>query len=41
MPELTLSETAYNDLRTMIVRLDLAPGDVLREDDLREQLGIG
>ena len=25
----------------MIVNLDFAPGDVLREDDLREQLGIG
>lgn len=25
----------------MIVRLDFAPGDVLREDDLRTQLGIG
>ncbi len=25
----------------MIVRLDLAPGDVLREDDLQETLGIG
>ncbi len=25
----------------MIVRLDLAPGDVVREDDLREHLGIG
>jgi DNA-binding GntR family transcriptional regulator len=25
----------------MIVRLDAAPGDVLREDDLRELLGIG
>ena len=25
----------------MIVRLDLAPGDVLREDELRERLGLG
>lgn len=25
----------------MIVRLEFAPGEVLREDDLREQLGIG
>jgi DNA-binding GntR family transcriptional regulator len=25
----------------MIVRLDYAPGDVLREDELQEQLGIG
>lgn len=41
MTEPTLSEQAYAELRTMIVRLDLAPGDVLREDDLRERLGIG
>jgi DNA-binding GntR family transcriptional regulator len=41
MSDLTLSEQAYNELRTMIVRLDLAPGDVLREEDLRERLGIG
>ena len=37
----SLSEAAYDQLRSMIVRLDFAPGDVLREDDLREQLGIG
>jgi DNA-binding GntR family transcriptional regulator len=41
MSEPTLSETAYDELRDMIVRLDLAPGDVLREDDLRTRLGIG
>jgi DNA-binding GntR family transcriptional regulator len=41
MTEVPLSEQAYAELRTMIVRLDLAPGDVLREDDLRERLGIG
>ena len=41
MTETTLSQKAYDELRTMIVRLDLAPGDVLREDDLRERLGIG
>ena len=39
--ELPLSEQAYQQIRRMIVRLDLAPGDVVREDDLREQLGIG
>ena len=39
--EPSLSEQAYQQLRTMIVRLEFAPGDVLREDDLREQLGIG
>lgn len=41
MTEPTLSEQAYERIRTMIVRLDLAPGDVLREDDLRGALGIG
>lgn len=40
-PEPSLSEQAYQQLRTMIVRLEFAPGDVLREDDLRTQLGIG
>ena len=37
----TLGQQAYAQLRSMIVNLDFAPGDVLREDDLREQLGIG
>lgn len=37
----SLSEQAYQQLRQMIVRLEFAPGEVLREDDLREQLGIG
>ncbi|MEM7288248.1 MAG: GntR family transcriptional regulator [Actinomycetota bacterium] len=41
MSELPLSEQAYQQIRRMIVRLDLAPGDVLREDDLRADLGIG
>ena len=41
MTEKTLSEQAYQHIRAMIVRLDLAPGDVLREDDLRAVLGIG
>ena len=41
MTEPTLSAQAYAELRTMIVRLDLAPGDVLREDELRTRLGIG
>jgi DNA-binding GntR family transcriptional regulator len=35
------SELAYQQLRKMIVRLDLAPGDVLREEELRDQLGVG
>ena len=37
----SLAEQAYARLRSMIVQLEFAPGDVLREDDLREQLGIG
>lgn len=40
-PPASLSEQAYAELRAKIVHLDFAPGDVLREDDLREQLGIG
>ncbi|MEM9521713.1 MAG: GntR family transcriptional regulator [Actinomycetota bacterium] len=39
--ELSLSEQAYGQLRRKIVRLDFAPGDVLREDELQELLGIG
>jgi DNA-binding GntR family transcriptional regulator len=39
--EPTLGEQAYQRLREMIVHLDLAPGDVLSEDDLRVRLGIG
>lgn len=35
------SDLAYQKLRQMIVRLDLAPGDVLREEELRDQLGVG
>jgi DNA-binding GntR family transcriptional regulator len=37
----SLGEQAYMALRQMIVRLDFAPGDVLREDELRVLLGIG
>lgn len=37
----SLSEQAYAELRAKIVHLDFAPGDVLREEELREQLGIG
>ena len=34
-------DVAYKALREMIVHLDFAPGEVLREDALRERLGIG
>ncbi len=37
----TMAEEAYERIRSRIVRLDLAPGDVLREDTLQDQLGIG
>jgi DNA-binding GntR family transcriptional regulator len=37
----TMAEEAYSQIRSRIVRLDLAPGDVLREEDLQDQLGIG
>ena len=37
----TKSELAYHRLRQMIVQLELAPGDVLREDELRQRLGLG
>ena len=38
---LSLSERAYHEIRRMIVRLDLAPGDVIREELLQETLGMG
>lgn len=37
----SLSERAYYEIRDLIVRVDLAPGDVIREDELQERLGIG
>lgn len=37
----SLSEQAYTDLRDRIVRLEFAPGDVLREDALQERLALG
>ena len=36
---ISLSEQAYQQIRRMIVRLDLAPGAVVREDELQRQLG--
>lgn len=41
MIEPTLREQAYHQLRDLIVRLEFAPGDVLREEDLQKQLEIG
>lgn len=37
----TLSDQAYAEIRRMIVRLELPPGAVVREDDLQRGLGIG
>lgn len=37
----SLAERAFDEIRRMIIRLDLAPGDVVREADLQERLGIG
>lgn len=37
----SLSEQAYRLIRGMIVRLELTPGAVVREDELQEQLAIG
>ena len=35
----SLAERAYDEIRRMIIRLELAPGDVVREADLQERLG--
>jgi DNA-binding GntR family transcriptional regulator len=37
----SLGQQAYMALRQKIVRLDFAPGDVLREDELQTTLGLG
>jgi DNA-binding GntR family transcriptional regulator len=37
----SLSERAYQQIRRMIIRLDLAPGAVVREDQLQVDLGMG
>lgn len=37
----SLGEQAYRALRSKIVRLDFAAGDVLREGELQESLGLG
>ncbi|MDC3332506.1 GntR family transcriptional regulator [Ilumatobacter sp.] len=34
-PPLSLAERAYDEIRRMIIRLELAPGDVVREADLQ------
>jgi DNA-binding GntR family transcriptional regulator len=37
----SLSERAYQQIRRMVVRLELAPGTVVREDELQVTLGMG
>jgi DNA-binding GntR family transcriptional regulator len=36
-----MSARAYAAIRRMIIRLELAPGDVIREDALQDRLGLG
>ncbi len=36
-----LSEQAYRQIREKIIRLELPPGSVVRENDLMEELGLG
>jgi len=36
----SLAERAYDDIRRMIIRLDLAPGEVVRESDLQDTLDM-
>ncbi len=38
---MSLSERAYAEIRRMIVRLELAPGAVIRDDELQVSLGLG
>ena len=38
---ISLSERAYHDIRRMIVRLELPPGSVVREETLQEAIGTG
>jgi DNA-binding GntR family transcriptional regulator len=40
-PNGLIADRAYHDLRNRIVTLRLAPGSVLREDELMPELGIG
>jgi len=38
---MSLGEKAHHEIRRMIVRLDLPPGAIVREEDLQAALGIG
>ena len=37
----SLRDTAYRQLRDLIVTVQLQPGEILKEDDLQRRLGIG
>jgi DNA-binding GntR family transcriptional regulator len=41
IPPASLSETAYRQIKQLIVRLDLAPGAAVSEEDLQTRIGIG
>jgi DNA-binding GntR family transcriptional regulator len=41
MAAVTLADRAYTRLREEIIRVELAPGTLLRDDDLMERMGIG
>jgi GntR family transcriptional regulator, rspAB operon transcriptional repressor len=41
VPTLSMAERAFAEIRRMIIRLELAPGDVVREADLQTTIGIG
>jgi DNA-binding GntR family transcriptional regulator len=41
IPPASLSETAYRQIKQLIVRLDLAPGAAVSEEDLQSRTGIG
>jgi len=38
---MSLAARAYDEIRRMIIRLELAPGDVVSEAELQRRLGIG
>jgi DNA-binding GntR family transcriptional regulator len=41
LPWPSLAERAYIELREWIIRVELAPGTLLKEDDLMRRLGVG
>lgn len=41
MASTSLADTAYRQLRAMIVTLELAPGELVKQQDLQDRLGLG